>query len=212
MIEISGSPDVPHVVINRPDRANALTIALLEELAATVTQVGSSSRAFVLTGAGGRFCAGADLDEMTGTASDIDFDLALGHVTNLITVSPATVVCAVEKYALGAGVDLAWSCDVVVAAHDVRVAVPATSLGILYNPEALRRLHARLGSRALRQLFIAGRELNGALLADAVAAPGEALSAAEEIARGARDGVASAVEATKRVLNDLDHGRDHADS
>jgi len=212
MIETNGSDQVPHVVINRDGRANTLTIPLLDEMAETLKAViKSGAEAIVITGANQRFCAGADLEQLTGTPSDVDFDDALGRVTDIIAKAPVAVIAAVERYAFGAAVDLAWSCDVVVAAEDVRVAIPATTLGILYNPDALRRLHARVGSRILRQLLVAGRELSGADLADVVVSRGQTLEVADRIAHGAAVGAPAAIKATKRVLDDFDHGRDNAE-
>ena len=208
MIERNGTVEIPQLLINRADKANSLTIPLLDELAEVFSEViDIGARSVILSGANGRFSAGADLDELTGTGADADFDAALGRVTEMIVSAPVLVIAAVERYAYGAAVDLAWSCDVVVVGAGVRVAVPATSLGILYNPEALRRLHARVGSRALRQLLIANREVAADDIADVVVAAGHALHTAADIASAAATNVVKAVAATKRVLDDLDHGR-----
>ena len=205
MIERHGTTKIPHLVINRRDKANSLTVELLAELTAAFDQaVEDGARAIVLTGANGRFCSGADLEALTGTAADAQFDAALGEVTERIVTARVVVIAAVERYAFGAGVDLAWSCDVVVVAEGTRVAVPATSLGILYNPVALRRLHSRVGSRALRQLLIAGREIPGIEIADVVTGAGQTLNTATDIAAASTDGVVNAIGATKQVLDDFD--------
>ena len=212
MIERNGTAEIPQLVINRSDKANSLTIPLLEELAEVFSEViDIGARSVILSGANGRFSAGADLDELTGTGADAEFDAALGRVTEMIALAPILVVAAVERYAFGAAVDLAWSCDVVVVGGGVRLAVPATSLGILYNPEALRRLHARVGSRAMRQLLIAGREVAADDVADVVVATGHALRTANDIASAAATNVVKAIAATKRVLDDLDHGRSNGE-
>ena len=213
MIEVHGSPDAPHLVISRPEKANTLTVPLLEELAMTLeNSVAAGAGAIVLRGAGGRFCGGADLDEFSTGATVSQFDDALARVTELIASAPVAIVAAVQRYAYGAGVDLAWSCDVVVVGEDVKIAIPATALGILYNPDALRRLHARVGSRALRQLLVAGREMSGTEVADVVVAPEAVVTTAAQIATESRAGVAEAVQATKAVLNDFDLGRFDPDS
>lgn len=207
MIEQHGSADVPQLVLNREGKGNSLTVAMLEQLAETFDgAVAAGARAMVISGANGRFCAGADLTQLTGTPADAAFDTALAAVTERIVTAPLCVVAAVEKYAFGAGVDLAWSCDVVVVAESARVAVPATRFGILYNPPALQRLHARVGSRALRQLLVAGREIAGVEIADVVVKDGNAVDVALGVAEQATMAVPAAIEGTKRVLNDFDHG------
>jgi len=207
MIDRQGTTEIPELVINRAGKANSLTIELLADLATAIDEVmAAGARAIVLTGANGRFCAGADLEALTGTAEVAAFDAALAAVTDRIVAVPVCVVAAVERYAFGAGVDLAWSCDVVVVAAGARVAVPAARLGILYNPSALKRLHARVGSRALRQLLVAGREIGDVEIADVVVPAGHALTAAVEVATASMTGLADAIGATKRVLNDADMG------
>ena len=132
-------------------------------------------------------------------------------MTDRIVAVPVCVVAAVERYAFGAGVDLAWSCDVVVVAEGARVAVPAAQLGILYNPSALQRLHARVGSRALRQLLVAGREIGGVEIADVVVPSGQAVRDCQRHCRGLHRWCDWSCPSTKRVLDDFDHGRDRSD-
>ena len=204
MIDTELRGDVLEITINRPDKANALTLEGLEELLRAIGNADDIGT-IVITGAGGRFSAGADLNALTGTADDARFEHALAEVTELITSVGTPVISAVEGHALGAGFDVAFSCDVVVAAAGAKVAVPATALGILYNPDAIRRLHARLGSAVLRQLLVANMTLDAGDLADVVTEPGEALATAREIAKGATVGLTKAVAATKRVLDDLDN-------
>ena len=126
MIDTELRGDVLEITINRPDKANALTLEGLEELLRAIGNADDIGT-IVITGAGGRFSAGADLNALTGTADDARFEHALAEVTELITSVGTPVISAVEGHALGAGFDVAFSCDVVVAAAGAKVAVPATA-------------------------------------------------------------------------------------
>ena len=179
-----------------------------EETAERVAADGSL-RGVVVTGRGGRFSAGADLGELTGDAGDIGFDEGLASLTAAIASFPLPIVAAVEGPCVGAGVDLAWSCDAVVVSPAARIWIPAARLGILYNPEALARLHARMGPMALRRLALLGEELSGADLAAAGAAVPAGDGGAVETAVRLLDraaGASDAAAATKALLASLDDG------
>jgi enoyl-CoA hydratase/carnithine racemase len=195
---------IAHVVLDRPGAANALSFELLAALVDAIGRlVADGVRAMVLSGAGGRFSAGADLDELSGEAGDIEFDDAVAAVGQALAEASFPVVAAIENYAFGAGVDLAWSCDAVVVARDARLAVPATQLGLLYNPASLRSLHTRIGDRAWRRLVLLGDELDGETafllgMGESLAEPGQAVDEAVRLASAAMAGGEAAVAATKR--------------
>ena len=99
---------IAHVVLDRPGAANALSFELLAVLVDAIGRlVADGVRATVLSGAGGRFSAGADLDELSGEAGDIEFDDAVAAVGQALAEASFPVVAAIENYAFGAGVDLA---------------------------------------------------------------------------------------------------------
>ena len=192
------------VSLDRPTAANALSFELLAMLRDVIGELAADGvRAMVLSGADGRFSAGADLDELRGEARDIEFDDAVAAVGQAMAEAPFPVVAAIERYAFGAGVDLAWSCDAVVVARDVRLAVPATQLGLLYNPASLRSLHARIGDRAWRRLVLLGDELDGETafalgMGESLVESGQAVDEAVRLASSALAGSEAAVTATKR--------------
>ena len=194
---------IAHVVLDRPDAANALSFELLASLVEVIgQQVVDGVRGMVLSGAGGRFSAGADFDDLRGDPDDIAFDDAVAAVGRALAETPFPVVAAIEKHAFGAAVDVAWSCDAVVVARNARLAVPATKLGLLYNPEALVALHARIGDRAWRRLVLLGDELDGETafslgMGESLVAPGQAVPEALRLASAAAIGDEAAVAATK---------------
>ncbi len=203
--------------INRPDRANALRRRTIRELEALLVAAeasepdsaglpGACITGVVITGGAKRFSAGADLATLTGTVEDLEFDDALEQLCNRIIHSPLPVVAAVEGACFGAAVDLAWACDAVVISEEARVALPSTSLGILYNPLSVARLHSRLGSSTLRRLMVLQQELEGRELPPGsaeVTPPGAAASTAVSLVQAvAAEGGAMA--ATKALLASLD--------
>lgn len=204
---------VVEISLADPARRNALGYSTLAALRSVVDDaVAAEARAIVLTAQGPAFSAGADLDDLTGGPEDERYDDAVAEVVEALRSCPAPVVVAVDGACIGAAVDLALACDVVVAGQGARFAVPATRLGILYNPAAVARLHATVPTTALRALLL-GVEMDAAtaqavgLVALAVPS-GEARSAALELAAAAGQGVPAAVAATKGLLAALDRGDD----
>jgi 2-(1,2-epoxy-1,2-dihydrophenyl)acetyl-CoA isomerase len=123
LFDIAGG--VATLTLNRPDKLNAFTGRMHEELRGALAQVRSDSsmRALVLTGAGRGFCAGQDLTEdvMAGTSEDYDVGATLEQNYNPLVLGlralPIPVVCAVNGVAAGAGCNVALACDIVLAAR-----------------------------------------------------------------------------------------------
>ena len=207
------------IEINRPDRANALRRRTIRQIEAVLDSAeasesgaahvtGASAGGVLLTGGPGRFSAGADLSELEGTTDDLGFDDELERLCRRLTLSPLPVVAAVEGPCHGAAVDLAWSCDAVVVSEEARLGLPATSLGILYNPSSVARLHARLGSPTVRRLMVLQQQLSGRELPRSTATvvpPGTAVQTAKSILRALCSDSASTA-ATKALLASLDRG------
>jgi enoyl-CoA hydratase/carnithine racemase len=211
VIAVERHGDVALLLLDRPTRGNALSLELLGQLTGLLGSPGDGVRAAVIAGRGSRFSTGADLNDLTGTASDVRFDDATAALASAIAGAPYPVIAAIEGRCMGAAVDLALSCDVVVAARDATLAVPAARLGILYAPDAVARLQRRYGSGGLRRLLLLGDEVSAedalALgLVQALAAPGGAIAHALALAERATEGIAGAVTATKRLLAALEAG------
>lgn len=207
------------VKIDRPERANALRRRTIRQIGAALDSAetaGSeaarearpSAVGVLLTGGLKAFSAGADLSELNGTIDDLAFDDELARLCRRLTLSPLPVVAAVEGACYGAAVDLAWACDAVVVSEEARLGLPSTSLGILYNPSSTARLHARLGSPAVRRLMVLQQQLSGRDLPAGTATvvpSGTTVETARSMLRTVRyDSEATA--ATKALLASLDRG------
>ena len=146
------------ITIDRPERRNALNLeACVELLAELERNVADASRAVVLTGAGGHFCAGADLSGVEGN----DFRAALRMFLDRLTTVPMPVIAAVEGAALGAGTQLAVACDLRVARADARFGIPAAKLGLMVDHWTVQRLTAVAGDGSARAMLLAAEELSG---------------------------------------------------
>ena len=147
------------VTIDRPERRNALDADHGAALLAAITEAGSGdARAVVLTGAGGHFCAGADVSAVP----DEGFLATLHQVLATLVALPVPVVAAVQGVALGAGMQLAVACDLRVAAPDSRFGVPAAKLGLMLDHGSVQRLALLAGHGPARAMLLAAEEIDGA--------------------------------------------------
>ena len=124
------SDAIATVTLNRPEKLNALTRALCDELIAALRAASARTdiKAMVITGAGRAFCAGADL---TVLGSDGDALVAAGReIALLIRAAPLPVVAAVNGAAAGGGANLALACDYRVAADTATIGEVFAKLGL----------------------------------------------------------------------------------
>ena len=145
--------------IDRPERRNALSAALCEDLR-THLRGATSLRAVVITGAGSAFCAGADLStRFEGESSEDLFRPAFERLVGEIVALPAPVIAAINGPALGAGTQLAVACDLRVVSPSVAFSIPATHLGAMISPENVARLVSIVGQAQARDLLLTGRRI-----------------------------------------------------
>jgi enoyl-CoA hydratase/carnithine racemase len=199
-IERSGS--VASVTLNRPEKRNALSIALRRELAASFDALSAdaSVAVVVLTGAGPAFCAGMDKTEFGGDAAHRrDLYETSEHLFSSLGALARPVVGAINGPALGGGLALAALCDIRVAAPTATFGAPEIGLGIPPSIGALRRL---LPDPVAREVAFTGRILDAAeaLSLGMVAEVTEnALERATQIAEQIAGFGVSVLEATKRI-------------
>lgn len=143
------------VILNRPERRNALRQADLAPLTAALEAAAARPeiRVLVLTGAGDKaFCAGADLDEVARGAFK---QAALDRLAQTLEDLPLPTICAFNGGIFGGGLDLAMACDFRVGIRGMRCAVPPAKLGIHYSLAGMTRAVHRLGLGAAKRLFLA---------------------------------------------------------
>lgn len=157
MLHAEVRDNVVLVTIDRPHRRNALDHATLDALATTLDSTASETRVLVVTGAGGHFCAGADL----AGVEDERFVALLTRVLVGLGEAPYVTIAAVEGAALGAGTQLAVACDLRVAAPASSFGIPAGRLGLSVDTWTVDRLALLAGHGPARAMLLAAEVLSG---------------------------------------------------
>ncbi len=123
---------VTRITLNRPERRNALSLAMIRELLEAFAAVPAESRVIVLDAAGPAFSAGHDLGEMVDPADGFLDDLFTACVDMMEAVHrlPQPVIAQVQGVATAAGCQLVASCDLAIAAEDAWFATPGVKIGL----------------------------------------------------------------------------------
>jgi enoyl-CoA hydratase/carnithine racemase len=149
------------VALDRPDKRNALDAALRRDLIAAVdAALGDDAvHAIVLTGAGGHFCAGGDLDSMVGlTPRSGRARMKDGQrLVRMLHDAEKPVIAAVEGFAVGAGAGLALLADSVVVADGATMGFPFFRVGLVPDFALLHTLPRRVGAAKARELLLFAR-------------------------------------------------------
>jgi len=156
-----GENDVLTLTLNRPEQRNALDPELLSALSESLAGEGGRARAVILRGAGGdAFSAGYDLKRLTGTEADLEADGFIGGAVDAIRACPAPIIGLLRGHCFGAAVELAMNCDLRFAAPDLRIGMPAVSLGVVYRYQFVSRLVAICGLNRTADLLLGMRQLD----------------------------------------------------
>ena len=163
--DVAGDGAVTRIVLNRPDRRNALSLALMTELIEALDGVTGS--VVVIEGSGPCFSAGHDLSEMTGR--DLAFYQELfGVCTQLmekLQAIPQPVIAKVHGIATAAGCQLVAACDLAVASDDCRFATPGVKIGLFCSTPMVEVSRAVGRKRAL-ELLLTGVPIDAPTAAD----------------------------------------------
>jgi 2-(1,2-epoxy-1,2-dihydrophenyl)acetyl-CoA isomerase len=165
-IEFSIAESIATIRLNRPDRLNSFTQQMHEEIRAAFSLIQSDStiRCTVLTGNGKGFCAGQDLnDRKFDPDSSPDLSVSLKENYNPlvrhITSLPMPVICAVNGVAAGAGVGIALSCDIVLAAESARFVLSFAKVGLGMDSGSSWNLPRLIGLQRARALALTGESI-----------------------------------------------------
>jgi enoyl-CoA hydratase len=195
------------VTINRPAAKNAINRAVAEGIAAAMDRLDSSPslRVGILTGAGGVFCSGMDLKAFLGG----DFPSVEGRGFGGLVERPPEkpLIAAAEGYALAGGLELLLACDLAVASETTRLGIPEAKRGLAAAAGGLVRLPRLVPYRVALEMALTGDMISAARayeigLLNRVVAPGEALAAAQAMARAIAANGPLSVAASKRVMRE----------
>lgn len=167
-VTLTRHDDAGHVVelvLDRPEAHNALSTAMARDIAAATVALAADGalRVVVVTSASEKaFCVGADLKERN-TFIDADlmaqrphFRAAFGGILGL----PVPTVAAVHGFALGGGLELALSCDLIVCDETAVLGLPEVTVGVIPGGGGTQLLTRRLGSSRAADLVFTGRRLD----------------------------------------------------
>ena len=157
-VQVKQDAGVLTLTLNRPDRLNSFNEPMQQALMAGLDRAADDAavRAVVLTGAGRGFCAGQDLAEVTpGQDLGHTLETRFNPLIRAVRALPKPVLCAVHGVAAGAGANLAFACDIVIAAQSARFLQAFVKIGLI--PDAggtwlLPRLAGDARGRAMAML------------------------------------------------------------
>lgn len=206
--------------ISRPEALNALNSTVISELEQLISEVEQDKdlRAFILTGEGRSFVAGADIGEQC------PLDLAGGRkwgqrgsaLFRRIEKLEIPTIAAVNGFALGGGCEIAMACDIILASEKAKFGQPEVGLGITPGFSGTQRLPRRVGVAKAKELIFSGKmikadEARTIGLVNAVYAPEELMNGALEMAKSFTKNAPVAVKYAKACIDrgmqmDIDDG------
>lgn len=161
-LRVERSEDVVTIVLDRPERRNALDADLWEALAEALRTVAAdrSVRCLVLTGSGTAFASGGDLKKLRAELSERDgprrFRERIHACFDVLYRFPVPTVARVNGPAIGGGLELCVACDLRVASREARFGMPAVRFGMVMAYADLVRLAATVGHAQARRLVLTG--------------------------------------------------------
>jgi enoyl-CoA hydratase/carnithine racemase len=199
-IHVADDGPIRTIRMNRPDKKNALTLAMYDAMAEAIEQAGSTSgvRCLLIAGSPGAYCAGNDIGDFVTMAQGGALGAPILRFLYALARSETPLVAAVSGAAVGVGTTMLLHCDYVVAASDTKLSTPFVALGLV--PEAASSLiaarlmgHARAFSLLVMGQPLSAEEAKAAGIVNSIVAPDEleaaARAAAEKIAALPPEGV-----------------------
>ena len=157
LIEDWPDPQICVLRLNRPEKFNALSRALTDDLRSAVDGlVSRGARVMVLTAGGKGFCAGADLTERKGMtdAEKLAHNRAISALGDAIAALPCPTIAAINGLALGGGCELALACDIRFIVDTARIGLTEARIGAIPGAGGTQRLPRLIGTaRALEMMY-----------------------------------------------------------
>lgn len=177
-LAVSTAAGVAEVLIDRPDKHNALTLGMWRSLGQLCADLAADTelRAVVVTGAGRSFCSGADISALS--EDDASMRAAVFAAEEALRGLPVPTIAKIRGHCLGGGTQIAVACDLRVADSSATFAVPPAKLGVVYPVDSTRALVALVGPAAAKRLLftaapIDATEAHRLGLVDELAAPAD---------------------------------------
>jgi len=199
------------ITLNRPDKRNAISFQLVEELLAVLDEIEKSpANVLILTGSGKAFCAGMDLEELKsllGKTHDenVKDSARMAHLFRRLYEFPKPTIAAVNGAAIAGGTGLATMCDFTLAVPEAKFGYTEVRIGFV--PAIVSSLLVwQVGHKIARDLLLSGRlfdapEAHRLGLVNEVVAPEQLLARAQELGQQILENSPSSIRATKKLIN-----------
>ena len=148
--------------LNRPNKANALSVEMLEALKTRLVEAAEDPalRTLIITGTGERvFCAGADLSELIREPDDAQ-DSLWNDVSGALNSLPLLTIAMINGHCIGGALTLALGCDIRVSVPQASFSYPVLQNGILPGVEDVSRMRALIGPGRTSAILLAGQKIN----------------------------------------------------
>ena len=219
-IQLAVHSSVATVTLNRPDKRNAISYELIEDLLAALDEiVKSSAQMMVLTGAGKAFCSGMDLDNLKALAGrspeqNLKDSDTMARLFRSLYDFPKPTIAAVNGAAIAGGCGLATLCDFTLAVPDAKFGYTEVRIGFV--PAIVSTFLLRqIGEKHARDLLLTGRiidaeEAHRMGLINEVVTADKLMSRASELATQLMENSPASLTSTKRLLSN--HARHELDT
>ncbi len=199
------------ITLNRPDKRNAISYELIDDLLAALGEVDkSAAQVVILTGAGKAFCSGMDLDNLRALTTrshddNVRDSQTMARLFRSLYDFPKPTIAAVNGAAIAGGCGLATLCDFTIASSEAKFGYTEVRIGFV--PAIVSTFLIRqVGEKLARDLLLTGRiigaeEAQRIGLANEVVAPDQLLARAREIAASLLENAPASLRATKRLLS-----------
>jgi methylglutaconyl-CoA hydratase len=210
-IQLAYDSGVATVTLNRPDKRNAISFELVNELMAAMDEIeASAAQVVIFTGAGKAFCAGMDLEELkslVGKTHDenVQDSSTMAKLFRRLYELPKPTIAAVNGAAIAGGTGLATMCDFTLAVPETKFGYTEVRIGFV--PAIVSSILVwQIGHKIARDLLLTGRLFDAAEahrygLVNEIVPPERLLDRAKEIAAQLMENSPSSVRATKRLIN-----------
>jgi enoyl-CoA hydratase len=202
---------IAHILLDRPEKLNALDPEMLAAFEAAVDQAEQSRevRVIILAAAGEKaFCVGADILAWTALSPLAMWSewVRRGHrIFDRFEHARQPVICAIQGYAFGGGLELALACDLRIAAESARFAMPEVKLGTIPGWGGTNRLPKLIGGSRAKQMIFTGEQIPADLaerwgLVNEVVPAGSLTDRVNELAQKIADNAPVAVQTAKQLI------------